>query len=121
MPHDLFAYRDSAQHSTKESPFFLLYGRDPVLPTREMLKPLQKRTNIDADDYTREITLRMSTVWKTTKAKIKEVQKKQKCQHKNKAKDPQMFEGNRVFLYSSARNMVRHTNLLSPLRDPIMW
>ena len=32
-----------------------------MLPTREMLESPQERANIDADDYTREITLRMST------------------------------------------------------------
>ena len=64
LPYVLFTYRASMQHSTGESPFFLLYGRDPVLPTREMLGPLQERANVDVDDYTREITLRMSKAWK---------------------------------------------------------
>ena len=31
LPYVLFAYRSSPQESTKESPFFLLYGRDPTL------------------------------------------------------------------------------------------
>ena len=29
LPYVLFAYRASQQESTRESPFFLLYGRDP--------------------------------------------------------------------------------------------
>ena len=29
LPFVLFAYRASQQQSTLESPFFLLYGRDP--------------------------------------------------------------------------------------------
>ena len=33
LPLLLFAYRSVVQESTKESPFFLLYGRDPRLPT----------------------------------------------------------------------------------------
>ena len=33
LPYVLFAYRSSPQESTDESPFFLLYGRDPQLPT----------------------------------------------------------------------------------------
>ena len=35
----LFAYRVSLQASTGESPFFLLYGRDPQLPTEAALCP----------------------------------------------------------------------------------
>ena len=55
----LFAYKANAQHSTRGSPFLLLYGRDPVLPIT---------SNIDADDNSREITLRMSTAWRTAQA-----------------------------------------------------
>jgi len=39
LPHVLFAYRATPQESTGETPFYLLYGRDPVLPTIEMLNP----------------------------------------------------------------------------------
>ena len=33
LPFVLFAYRASIQESVRESPFYLLYGRDPRLPT----------------------------------------------------------------------------------------
>jgi len=33
LPFVLIAYRTSVQESTQESPFFLLYGRDPLLPS----------------------------------------------------------------------------------------
>lgn len=35
----LFAYRTSPQESTKESPLYLLYGRQAKLPTEAALKP----------------------------------------------------------------------------------
>ena len=60
----LYAYRASARYSTGEYPFILLYDRDSVLPTTEMLESPQERDNID-DNYTREITLRISTAWRT--------------------------------------------------------
>jgi transposase InsO family protein len=41
LPYLLFAYRSSIQESTRESPFCLLYGRDPRLPTETVLsKPV---------------------------------------------------------------------------------
>ena len=39
LPYVLFTYRASQQASTGESPFFLLYGRDPRLPVPDMLSP----------------------------------------------------------------------------------
>ena len=37
LPYVLFAYCTSPHESTGESPFFLMYRRDPVLPTTDML------------------------------------------------------------------------------------
>ena len=39
LPFVLFAYRASQQQSTQESPFYLLYGRDPRLPIDSLLCP----------------------------------------------------------------------------------
>ena len=41
LPFVLFAYRASLQESTKELPFYLLYGRDPRLPTTLGLDSMQ--------------------------------------------------------------------------------
>ena len=106
------------QHSTGKSPFFLLYGRDAVLPTREMLGPLQERANVDVDDYTREITLRMSKAWKAAQVNIKEAQKKQKCQHDKKAKDPGVMEGDRVFVYCPAEKTGKAYKFARPFKGP---
>ena len=42
LPYVLFAYRACQQASTQESPFFLLYGRDPKLPTPAVLSPTEQ-------------------------------------------------------------------------------
>jgi transposase InsO family protein len=50
LPFLLFAYRATVQESVRESPFYLLYGRDPRLPTED----LQRNTPnyaVDVEDY----------------------------------------------------------------------
>ena len=53
----LFAYRASLQESTGESPFYLLYGRDPRLPTTLGLDSLQQ-SEVDLDTYKGEIAIK---------------------------------------------------------------
>ena len=61
LPFVLLAYRTSPQTSTGESPFYLLYGRDPRLPTEAMLcPPPNSLLPVEADDYITELTRRMS-------------------------------------------------------------
>ena len=43
LPFVLFAYRASQQQSTLESPFILLCGRDPRLPTDPVMSPEKTR------------------------------------------------------------------------------
>ena len=51
LPYVLFAYRTSCQESTKASPFFLLHGRDPKLPTTAALNPPVDRVELNLADY----------------------------------------------------------------------
>ena len=77
----LYAYRTSPQESTKESPFYLLYGRDPGPPTEEALSPSQSRQAVEVDTYKVEITERMSAAWMVAQEYVHKVQKEQKTQH----------------------------------------
>ena len=57
IPFALFAYRTAIQESTKETPFYLIYGRDPCLPLDVLPSaPISKYASVD--DYKQEVIKR---------------------------------------------------------------
>ena len=78
LPYLLFAYRASLQESIGESPFFLLYGCTPGIPTDAALQSPIDRSLLDLDDYCSELTVRMSAAWESAREHIKTAQARQK-------------------------------------------
>ena len=62
----------------QEKAHILLYGRDPNLPTDQMLTPSLDRDDIEISDHRHKIVLWMSSTWKSTQSKIKKAQEHQK-------------------------------------------
>ena len=114
----LFAYRSSIQESTKESPFFLLYGRDPHLPTEEASSPPQTRQVLDIDDYRSELTTGFSEAWKLAQDNVRNAQQKQKRQHDRRAKEPKFCKGERVFAYMPAAKRGKAHKFARPFSGP---
>ena len=81
LPYVLFAYRTSLQESTGESPFFLLYGHNPEMPTDAALQLPVIRNMLDLDDYCSELVARMSTAWESAREHIKGAQEKHTSSH----------------------------------------
>jgi hypothetical protein len=106
LPYVLFAYRSSPQESTSESPFFLLYGREPQLPTKKNItsEPLG-RTLVNIANYREEVLRNMRMAWDLAKENIKKAQKKQKTNYDRHSREPTFGVGDRVFLHApSARS-----------------
>ena len=61
--HLPFAYRVSAQESTRESPFFLLYGRDARIPTSTVLSYARSPYAVDSDDFKADLLSELSQAW----------------------------------------------------------
>ena len=99
LPFVLFAYRASQQQSTLESPFFLLYGRDPRLPTDSVVYPEKARRPVDLKEYGTELASRMTEAWELARQCIRKAQKKQKDHYDKKVKPPNFQVGDRVFLF----------------------
>ena len=99
LPYLLFAYRVSVQESTRESPFFLLYGRDPRLPTETAVSHPTTPYQVDISDYRTELIAQLSDAWETAHQNIHVAQHKQKCQHDKKSRDVKLNVGDRVMVH----------------------
>ena len=118
LPYLLFAYRSTVQPSTGESPFFLLYGRDPQLPTDIALSPPAVRHTMDLDDYKSTMLMAMSSAWKLAQENLQKAQKKQKCQHDKRARNTEFTVGDRVFVYMPAIRSGPAYKLTRPYKGP---
>ena len=117
LPYVLFSYRSSLQESTQESPFYLLYGRDPQLPVEEMLVP-QERASIEIGGYTEEVTKRMSDAWETARQQVQKAQKRQKQNHDRNARPATFSSGDRVFVYMPAKTTGKTRKFARPYHGP---
>lgn len=99
LPYVLFAYRTSQQGSTKESPFFFLYGRYARLPTEDDLCPPLSRRVKRLDNYASELVVAMGEALELAQAQVCKAQTNQKAQHDKSARDPCFQIGDRVYVH----------------------
>ncbi|EEC04942.1 polyprotein of retroviral origin, putative [Ixodes scapularis] len=58
LPFALFAYNTAVHEGTRESPFFLLYGRDAVVPSLACMEPTTNYGTLD--NHIAELVQRLS-------------------------------------------------------------
>ena len=86
LPYVLFAYRTSVQESTQESPFHLLYGRDPYLPAEDTLAVPALRRQFEIGSYQEELVTHLQEAWKLARQNMKKAQRRQKRNYDRGAK-----------------------------------
>ena len=82
--------------SNRESPFYMLYGRDPMLRTPAVLTPKKTRTTLYLREYGIELHARMSEAWESAR---KNAHKRQKQNYDWRCRLPRFQEGERAFLF----------------------
>ena len=92
----LMAYRCCPHTSTGESPFFLVYNRDPVLPIHKLIKPtIPYRGNFDIGYKIEQSQIALTTAAKNLEKK-RALQKKP---YKNRPSEHSFKVGDSVLLY----------------------
>lgn len=106
------------QETTKESPFFLLYGRDPRLPNEKILSPLKSQKLVDLKEYGTEVASRMSEAWELARKNVGRAQKRQKATYDGRSRPPNFAVGERVFLLKPAEKTGEARKLARPFHGP---
>ena len=118
LPFVLFAYRAAQQQSTQESPFYLLYGRDPRLPIDSVLSPLKTRSLVGLKEYGSELAAKMSEAWELARECVGKAQKRQKTYYDQKSRLPNFLVGDRVFLFKPAEKTGEARKFARPFHGP---
>ena len=99
LPYLLFAYRVAIQDSTQASPFYLLYGREPRVPTETALSQPRTPYQVEFSDYCAELVANLSDAWALAHENIAKAQNKQKRQYDKRSLGHQLKVGDRVMVY----------------------
>ena len=98
VPAALFAFRTSPSETTGESPFYLLYGREPRLPMEVSLLPPGDPASSIAE-HRRKIVRNIEVAQQIARDNTARAQQKMKEYYDRSAKVPTFVEGSRVWVY----------------------
>ena len=118
LPFLLFAYRSTIQSSTKESPFFLLYGRDPRLPSGSILDQTRPEYLVDMEDYRTELMVNLKSARELALSSIREAQRKQKTAYDQHSTSSVYQVGDRVMVYMPKEVTGKDRKLARPFHGP---
>ena len=117
LPYTLFAYRASLQESTGESPFYLMHGRDPRLPSAlEWSSP--PREVFPLNTYKEELVSGLSEAWELAQLHVKKDQKSQKRYYDRRAREADFKVGERVFVYMPQEKATKAYKFARPFCGP---
>ena len=117
LPFCIFAYNTSVQASTKDSPFYLLYGRDPYFPSDICLFGNVPSQAV-RQNYSKELSEKLHFAWDLARKHIGDAQNSQKLYYDKKSKPTKFLEGDRVMLYRLNNLKKRTKKLCHPWKGP---
>ena len=106
-------YRISTHDSSKHTPFFLLYGRDPILPMDTLLRP---KLRYMGDDYVPTMLQRLHVAYNHTRENTIETREKNKRIYNKRADTEEFKPGDAVYYHHIAVKPGETSKLDSPFR-----
>jgi len=117
LPYAVFAYRTAVHETTKETPFFLLYGRDPLLPSDLFMnKWMEGHKGIE--QYTAEIAQRFKAARKRVREETLKQKERMKERYDKKVKGEVPKIGTLVWLDKPERTKGEPKKLAKVWKSP---
>ena len=101
IPSALLALRTCSHETTKHSPFYLMTGRDPLLPLDTLLKP---RTRYMGEEGHEHILERHHKAMIMVHNNHRKAQERAKRYHDRKARDSDLQVGDPVYIFNNNRS-----------------
>uniref|UniRef100_A0A1I7TMG4 RNA-directed DNA polymerase n=2 Tax=Caenorhabditis tropicalis TaxID=1561998 RepID=A0A1I7TMG4_9PELO len=113
LPGVVFAYNTAVHSTTRETPFFLMFGRDPIFVVDQIVNPPEP-TQFTADEWKTRLTETLQTAWKAAASQSETEQQARQKIANDGAKGSTVQVGDRVMVknYSSQVNLSK--KLISP-------
>ena len=117
IPAALMAFRTSPNETTGESPFYLLYGREPLLPMDVSLLPPADPASLIAE-HRRQLVKQIELAQQIAKENIMRTQQKMKAYYDKRASEPDFVEGQKVWVFTPKTKKGLSKKLLHNFHGP---
>jgi transposase InsO family protein len=117
IPYVMFAYRTALHESTQETPFFLMHGRDPILPVEAVMCP-PTISYFSSENYKDELTTRLHEAFTLVKENMQRTQHKQKEHYDIKSESVDYEIGDKVWIYNPSSKPRLSGKLLHNWHEP---
>lgn len=124
LPQVLYSYNTTPHQSTGESPFFLMFGREPKLPIDFVLGQVQDPVAGDVQDWVREHGFRLRVAFAGARERLEAAAGRRKERHDLRVRDAPLQIGQLVHLRDHSirgRHKIHdiwHTELYQVLKAP---
>lgn len=118
LPELVYAYNCTPHSSTGYTPYYLFFGRDPILPIDHMLQAVDQEDGSQCvEEWITEHQERLNTAFKLAKEKTEKEALRRRTRHDKKAEDTSLPVGTTVFL----RKRVEGRNKIQDVWDTIPY
>lgn len=118
VPFALLAYRATSQTTTGFSPFLMVHGREPNLPSEIIFDETPHQRDLSEEDYVQEITTRLKNTFKVARERIIKSKEKSKVYYDRKSVVKNFSPGENVLLHDETVKRGRSKKLNRPWIGP---